>query len=245
MQHSLMHQMKMSKKEVQKGTPLLQNMLRLQTESSEDIRKVNITGKGINGHDELFFEPFPYAVNLNGINVPVITDFREWIRFYDMLHSQDITDIEKASCIRAYYMQEIDSKDINEFLPPLIDFFCMKKAYAQDGDIADGEDEEIPDPSQKKALYDFKIDSRFIISGFLQDYNIDLLKIKYLHWWHFRILLDGLSSGTEFKQRVMYRNANPAEIKDKKERERIIKIQRAIAIPQPPPSDFETGDMFW
>ncbi len=193
-----------------------------------------------------FYEPFPCSVELNGNSIPIITDFREWIKFYDMLHSQDLTDAEKASYIKAYYLQDTKTTDISELLPPLVNFFSMKEALELKKDIDTTEDEEAVETSpQKKILYDFKIDARFIISGFLQDYNINLLKTGYLHWWYFRILLDGLSSGTEFKQRMMYRNTNPAEIKDKKERERVIRIQRAIALPQPQPSDFEIGDLFW
>lgn len=97
---------------------------------------------------------------------------------------------------------------------------------------------------QPKQLYDFVFDAKYIISGFWQDYGIDLTETD-MHWWKFRILLDGLSSGTEFKQRVMYRNTNTADIKDVKERQRIQRIQRAIAIPQPAPSDDEIGGMFW
>ena len=66
-----------------------------------------------------------------------------------------------------------------------------------------------------------------------------------MHWWQFGILLDGLSEKTEFKQRVMYRNTNTAGIKDVKERQRIERIQRAIAIPMPAPTDEEMGAMFW
>lgn len=106
----------------------------------------------------------------------------------------------------------------------------------------EGADEEL-EPVIPKPLYDFAFDAKYIISGFRQDYKIDLTETD-MHWWKFRILLDGLSSGTEFKQRVMYRNTNTADIKDVKERQRIQRIQRAIAIPQPAPSDYEIGDMF-
>ena len=196
------------------------------------------------------FESLPRVVNVNGADVPIITDFREWIKFYDMLHDKKLSDSEKFFFLLSYYKQDPGVRSVPEFMSPLIDFFTMRNALkSDDTDLSDTDealnDGSSSDRSAKKSLYDFKIDSRFIISGFLQDYNIDLLNVEYLHWWHFRILLDGLSSRTEFKQRIMYRNANPAEIKDKKERARIIRIQRAIALPKPPPSDFETGDLFW
>ena len=43
-----------------------------------------------------------------------------------------------------------------------------------------------------KALYSFEYDYPFILSGFLQCYQINLKTIDYMHWWEFRCLFQGL-----------------------------------------------------
>lgn len=51
---------------------------------------------------------------------------------------------------------------------------------------------------------------------------------------------------TEIKQRIMYRSIDPRSIKDKDERKRIEKIQRAIELKKSrrKMTDYEIGDMF-
>lgn len=67
-----------------------------------------------------------------------------------------------------------------------------------------------------------------------------------MHWWEFRSLFDWLPDGTEIKQRIMYRSIDPGTIRDKDERKRIKKIQRAVALKkkQRKLDDYEIGDMF-
>ena len=98
--------------------------------------------------------------------------------------------------------------------------------------------------SKKKELYSFSIDYPFIFSAFLKEYGINIRTIPYMHWWEFRMLFDGLSDDTEIKKRIMYRNTDLNEIKDKEERKRIEKIQRMIRLPGDELNDFDIGDAF-
>ena len=65
-----------------------------------------------------------------------------------------------------------------------------------------------------------------------------------MHWWQFRYLLDGLNEKTEFIKRLAYRSIDASKIKDKKERNRIIQIQRKIALPGKGVSDYDIGNAF-
>lgn len=186
----------------------------------------------------LLYDTYPENVLLCGEPVKIVTDYKDWLRFYDMMHDSDCSEREKLETLLQFYLQSIPARAVPEMHKPLIDFFTMKG-------VREGCQEEGGAIRNRKPLYDFKFDADCIISGFWQDYGIDLTENRYMHWWKFRILLDGLSADTEFKQRVMYRNTDVGQIKDGKERQRIQKIQRAIAIPCQAPTDFETGDMFW
>ena len=192
----------------------------------------------------LIYDDFPSSVMLNGVERKIVTDFKDWIRFADMLRDEALGLEDKVEYILDFYMDELPASDWAAAVKPLLDFFKM---IAADPDNAPdtGIPENVPELVEKKALYDFAFDARYIIAGFLHDYGIDITAVN-MHWWRFRILLDGLSADTEFKQRVMYRNTNASKIKDVNERQRIQRIQRSIAIPQQhKPDDYEIGGMFW
>ncbi len=190
----------------------------------------------------LLYEAYPESVNLYGVEREIVTDFKDWLRFIDMIRCDGLSQDEKMTLMMEMYLENIPHWQWGDAHEPLMSFFRMDECTIETGGEPEGTDEEL-EPVIPKPLYDFAFDAKYIISGFRQDYKIDLTETD-MHWWKFRILLDGLSSGTEFKQRVMYRNTNTADIKDVKERQRIQRIQRAIAIPQPAPSDYEIGDMF-
>lgn len=190
----------------------------------------------------LIYDKYPTAVMLNGKQREIVTDFKDWLKFVDLLKDDEFSQEEKFESILLFYLDPLPVAEQVNACKPLIDFFKMAEAEEKSYQVDCEEEEE--ETASIKPLYDFRYDARCIISGFWHDYRIDLTK-SHMHWWKFRILLDGLSSETEFKQRVMYRNTDASRIKDVEERNRILRIQRKIAIPQPVPSDDEIGGMFW
>ena len=62
-------------------------------------------------------------------------------------------------------------------------------------------------------------------------YGIDLLSVKYLHWYEFLSLLRALPDDSMTMRRVGYRSTDLNQIPDKRQRARIAKIQRQIALP--------------
>lgn len=185
-----------------------------------------------------FYEAFPDTINIRGEEVPIITDFREYIRLLDMLKCDELNSYQKRGILEDYFLDEITvDKDA---IDALTEFVVM------DPDSKDmGSDENNSEhPGSKKNLFSYAIDYPFILSGFLRDYGIDLETVEYLHWWKFRMLFDGLSEDTEIKQRIMYRGIDLSDIKDKDERKRIAKIQRKIQLPADALSDYDIGDAF-
>lgn len=121
--------------------------------------------------------------------------------------------------------------------------FYMGMPYIEAARMINGAEKK-EGPPQKK-LFDFDFDAEAIKAGFMYAYGIDLVSIEYLHWQQFTALLGYLPEDTEYQQRVSYRNMNLAEIKDKEERKRILKIQKKIRIPEPPPTDGDIGGLLW
>lgn len=190
----------------------------------------------------LFYEEYPKVLEIHGEYVPIITDFREYIRLLDMLKCKDLNDVQKIMILKEYFLKDISID--SEAIHALTDFVTMNMKEKESEQDPDGEEGEEQEETGKKNLFSYEIDYPYILSGFLRDYGIDLETVNYLHWWKFRMLFDGLSEDTEIKQRIMYRGINLSEIKDKEERKRISKIQRSIQLPAEELTDYEIGNAF-
>lgn len=181
----------------------------------------------------LFYEELPTSVMISGKPARIRTDFRDYISLLDMLKDKDIKPVDKLLILNEYFLDDIEMSQAA--IGALCDFMSA--------DFSEGEASQAGTGKQKN-LFSFSIDFPYILSAFLRDYGIDLINIKYMHWWKFRMLFDGLSEDNEIKKRIMYRGINLSEIKDTEERKRIRKIQKVIELKQEELTDFDIGDAF-
>lgn len=191
----------------------------------------------------IFYEELPDYININGVPYKVITDFREWIRFSDMIASDVPADL-KAEFLMEMFLEDApqmySKQDMDAVVDGIIQFLTMSEL---DFPVLE---ESKPDQNgqKKKAIY-YEYDAPCIISAFWQDYGIDLLDIEYMHWWKFKMLLDGIAENRQIKERIYYRTVDVRQIKDRKEVSRIMRIRRRITIPeQELLSDEEIGNAF-
>lgn len=185
----------------------------------------------------LFYEKYPESIVVNEEEIPIVTDFREYVKLMDMLKDDGLSSTEKIYFLKQYFLAI--PNDFSIAMNALTDFVIMKDRRVEDEEtIEDGEAED------KKEVYSFEYDYPFIFSAFLSEYGINIRTIPYMHWWEFKLLFDGLPDKTEIKQRIMYRSINPSAIKDENERKRIIKIQNAIRLPQDRVSDYDIANAF-
>ena len=188
----------------------------------------------------LFYEDYPTVLKVKNEFIPIITDFREYIKLLDMLNDEEVNGYEKMLFLRQYFLKE--PKNMDEAISRLTDFVSMQELNdVHTEESGEGEDTDVEEP---KPLFSFALDYPYILSGFWQDYGIDISEVKYLHWWKFRQLFDGLSEKTEIKQRIMYRSIDLSTIKDKDERKRIEKIQRSIKLPESELTEYDIGNAF-
>lgn len=200
----------------------------------------------------VFYEELPEALEINGREYPVITDFREWIRFSDMLKS-DIPPEFKLEFLSEMFLEEVPDlyteDGIEEAMDAITSFLSLSGTEFPDisSDEANSEEEseevEYEEQRAKKAIY-YEQDAPYIISAFRREYQIDLLSVPYMHWWEFRMLLDGLSEESQIKKRIYWRTCDVSKM-DKKERREILKIRRSITIPEEEyVSDEDIGNAF-
>lgn len=185
----------------------------------------------------VLYEEFPNSVNVCGKEYRIITDFREWIRFVDTIKS-DLPSEIKMQIAMMYFADAVPNNPV-QALNALVWFF--EASELDENPYTKKEDES--GQQRQKNILSYRIDGKYIYAAFLHDYGIDLHEAE-LHWWKFRVLLDGLSEENEIKKRIYYRSIDASQIKDKDERNRIRQIQRQIAIPQDLLSDYEIGNAF-
>lgn len=183
----------------------------------------------------LFYEEFPDSIEISGQKIRIVTDFREYIKLLDMLKDDELSEQDKVYILCEYFLDDV--LDLQEAIEQLCLFVAMKTEKSK-------EESESGEPDRCKPLFSYSVDFPYILSGFLRDYHIDLCEVKYMHWWKFRMLFDGLSEDTEIKQRIMYRSIDLNTVKNKEERKRIRKIQSAICLPEEMLSDYEIGEIF-
>lgn len=184
-----------------------------------------------------FYERFPKTVDVDGKKYQIYTDFRDFLRLFDILKNED-DEIKIASEFLSMYTDRIP-RDYKKAIMAIADFVLDDKQKEENNAESDEENRE-----EKKKLISYEKDAPYIIGDFLRFYGIDLISCEYLHWMKFQVLLEGLPEDSETKKRIGYRAIDPGKIKDKDERNRIIRIQKMISIEDNEADAERIGDLF-
>lgn len=194
----------------------------------------------------VFYEDLPETLKINGKEYPIITDFREWIRFSDMLKS-DLQPQYKLEFLAEMFLEDAPDlyteEGVEEVMDSITSFLSLEVLEFPNQYSDELEEVEYKDATEKKAIY-YEQDAPYIISAFRREYQVNLLSVPYMHWWEFRMLLDGLSEESQIKKRIYWRTCDVSKM-EKKERMEILKIRRSITIPEEEyVSDEDIGNAF-
>lgn len=161
---------------------------------------------------------------VNGVEIN--TDFRVSILFELLMHETKIRkDIKVMKALQLYYP---DFKNISNFetaIKQMLWFYRCGKELANSKKINESKS------NRKNQIYSYEFDDIYIYDAFLQQYNIDLQEIKYMHWWKFKALFDGLTEETQIIKIMQYRSVNLSQIKDAEKRNYYKKMKRLYALP--------------
>lgn len=189
----------------------------------------------------VLYEGFPDCVtDHTGKDYKIVTDFRDWIRFIDLVEDSSVPADNKARIILRWYTGDYP-QDIKEAFDLLVGFLKM------DSVPCIGKASDSAGKSHNKKVYAFPYDADSIIAAFRQCYGLNIMDADtQMHWWEFRMLLNNLPKDTEFKFRVSYRSMDVGSIKSKDERRRVRQIQNSIALPSEVVEldDYEIGNVF-
>ena len=128
--------------------------------------------------------------------------------------------------LNLYYYDTNQIDDIQVAVEDLLWFYKGGKIKEENVD-----EKEKKDNSKEKQIYSYEFDAEYMYSAFLEQYNIDLNSIKYLHWWKFRALFSSLNENTQFSKIMGYRSMNTSKIKDKDMKKHYEKMKKLYALP--------------
>ena len=167
----------------------------------------------------LLIEELPEAVEIDGIEYPINTDFRACLRVISAYEDNDLTAYEKHAILLA-----------NLYPKPPHD---MAKAIEQAIKFLNGgsttNDDEI---GAALRLYSFKQDAGLIFAAFKQTHGIDLLDTEYLHWWKFLALFSDLGTETTFCNLVSLRKRVKTGKASKEERAAARELGERFDVPE-------------
>lgn len=157
-------------------------------------------------------------------NIKINTDFRISILFELLMQDNTVSKKEKILQSLQLYYPDLDKiKDFDKAIQDMLWFYRCGK------ELADSKENNIVERNNQ--IYSYEFDDDKIYSAFMEQYNIDLQDIKYLHWWKFKALFNALSENTQFVKIMGYRAMNVNEIKDKKMKKQYRKLQKMYALP--------------
>ena len=154
-------------------------------------------------------DTLPEQIYFDGDIYSLKTDFKVWLKFYDIVRDSRKSVSEKITeavlcCFDSAKCKKLPDT-AEKTLELLMRFFTE---FKENGDSKyDG-----------KRCFDLSEDSKYIYAAFLQEYGIDLTSCK-MHWFKFIALLDALTDKTQLKRIVAIRSVDLAEIGDKKRRD--------------------------
>lgn len=170
------------------------------------------------------------------------TDFRISIMFELLMQEDSISEQNKImQSLRLYYPRLEQITNVNKAIEDVIWFYRCGKELANSN-------KKGKNGKQGKQIYSYEFDDDYIFSAFMQQYKVDLQEIKYLHWWKFKAMFEGLSENTKMAEIMGYRAMDISKIKDKEEKKRYKNLQEIYALPDMRTAEQKEADFgraFW
>lgn len=161
---------------------------------------------------------YPTKMEANGNIYPINTDYRVALTCFKALYDTEITDLERFYAIETLLLGE----NVNP-----LDEHILKGKIKQYLSCGKDDTEEI---SEDEIDYDYIQDEKLTKTSIRQCYHLNLNDIPYMHWYEYNELISGLTSESIVNKVRDLRNYDTSDIKDEKEKARIINAQQRVAI---------------
>ena len=169
----------------------------------------------------ILIDSLPITVEIEDVEYEINSDFRTSILFELLMQDKSISEENKIiQALELYY--PVIPPDINLAIDQMLWFYRCGKDITPSKGTGKGKSTQI---------YSFEYDDDYIYAAFMDQYNIDLQDIDYLHWWKFKALFKALKEDNEIVKIMRYRSMDLSKIKDKEEKNYYRKMQELYKIP--------------
>lgn len=162
-------------------------------------------------------EQLPEAVEIDGQEYAIQTDFRSCLRAILAFEDDELTGLEKQAVLLDILYPE-KPKDLGQAL-------ALAVKFLNGGRVEESE-------SSGPRLYSFSVDANLIYAAFQQTHGIDL-QTADLHWWKFLALFSDLGADTAFCNLVGLRKRVKMGTATKEERQMANEMGEMFEVPEP------------
>lgn len=167
---------------------------------------------------------YPEYAEIENKKYKINTDFRIAIKCNEVAEDENIGDYERSLAV-IYLLFGEGGINTPEHYEKLLE---IAKKYLSC-------EQEIKTKRNEKPDMDYTQDYDLIWTSMYSDYNGLDINEEEMHWWKFYKLLNGLSNSELGNCCILnrirnIRNMNPNDIKDKKERDKLIEMQEQFAL---------------
>lgn len=164
----------------------------------------------------------PTIVNIDNKEYEINSDFRTSILFELLMQDGTIGEDDKIFMALQLYYPDIP-ENIKKAIEQMLWFYrCGKDVSSSKGN---GKSKGVTQ------IYSFEYDDDYIYAAFLDQYNIDLQDIEYLHWWKFKALFKALKDDNMIVKIMGYRSMDLSKVKDKEQKAYYKRMQKLYEIP--------------
>lgn len=157
-------------------------------------------------------------------NIDINSDFRISILFELLMQDNELSSEEKVEqALVLYYPNLAAIADYSKAIEDIVWFYrCGKEVNTNNKESI---------KNSNKQIYSYEFDAEYIYSAFMEQYNIDLNSIKYLHWWKFKALFNSLNENVLFSKIMSYRVIDLSKIKDKAIKKQYKQLKELYKLP--------------
>ena len=164
----------------------------------------------------------PISIEIDNKKYEINSDFRTSILFELLMQDDSIGEEEKIlMALQLYY--PVIPVDINLAIEKMLWFYRCGKDIKKSKGNSKGK--------STTKIYSFEYDDDYIYAAFMDQYNIDLQDIEYLHWWKFKAMFNSLKDDIKIVKIMEYRSVELSKIKDKEQKAYYKRMKDLYEIP--------------
>lgn len=167
----------------------------------------------------ILLEKLPTAVEIDGREYELNTDFRTCLNIILAFEDTELTDYEKRIVMLGLLYKEVPD-NIREAIRLGVKFLNCGE-----------EDKQEASNAETKRVFSFNKDAKYIYTAIKQTHDVDLESIEYLHWWKFYYMFLDINEDCFFSRILYYRNQRNHGKLTKEEREYCAKIHDILELP--------------